>query len=73
MYTCAFVTRRCKMHSSVAARMLHRTRVGEKARARNLVFPCEVDAAGDDEQLVCAAVAGPIVTMGNRFLLCVLQ
>ena len=47
--------------------------LGRKPENDTLCFQCKVDAASDDGQLVRAAFAGPIVTMGNRFLLCVLQ
>ena len=53
----------------MAACMLHGLCFGEEARARNLVFPCKVAAAGDERYLVCAAGAAGVVW----FLLCVLQ
>ena len=54
--------------------MLHGTWVGEKAGARNLVFfRVKLLQAAMKGTLVCAAVAGAIVSTRNRFLLCVLQ
>ena len=47
----------------------------ESRGTKPCVFPCKVAAAGDERYsyLVCAAVAGAIVSTSNRFLLCVLQ
>ena len=54
--------------------MLHGTRVGEEAGARNLVlFPCKVAAAGDAGQLLCEAGAAWIVSTRTRFSHGVLQ
>ena len=46
---------------------------GESRSTKPCVFPCKVAAAGDERYLVCAAGAAAVVSMSNRFLLCVLQ
>ena len=53
--------------------MLHGLCVGEEAGARNLVFLCNVAAAGDERYLACAAGAAGVVSVAKWFLLCVLQ
>ena len=52
---------------------LHECDLGRKLSAKHFVFSGRVAAAGDKRQLVCEAVAAPIVSSANRFLLPVLQ
>ena len=46
---------------------------GGSRSTKPYVFPCKVASAGDERYLVCAAVAAPVVSSANVFLLCVLQ
>ena len=46
---------------------------GGSRSTKPCVFPCKVAAAGDERYLVCATGAVWIVSMFNRFFLCVLH